>query len=151
MTSSYADLLVTHFSCNSESIVNTWVALLPMKRRSLAASTYADGDELLQDAASGGAAMHYVDHLLQLHARADNRKMLGDLRLALDPAGTGVHWLKRFRSAAWLIYMTEKELVSSGSAPAPDFAVEVGLSVRNMLVGTGLTRQRKPLRMKLRE
>jgi hypothetical protein len=73
------------------------------------------------------------------------------MRLALDPVGTGPHWLKRFRSAAWLIYITEKELVSSGSAPAPDFVVEVGPSVRDMLVGSGLTRQRKPLRMKLRQ
>ena len=70
-----------------------------MKRRFLSAATYADADALLQDAATGGAATHYVDHLLQLRARADNRKTLEDLRLALDPAGTGAHWLKRFRSA----------------------------------------------------
>jgi hypothetical protein len=131
--------------------MNTWVQLLEMKRRFLAAATYADGDALLRDAASGGPATHYVDHLLQLRARADNRKTLEELRLALDPVGTGPHWLKRFRSAAWLIYITEKELVSSGSAPAPDFVVEVGPSVRDMLVGSGLPRQRKPLRMKLRQ
>ena len=41
--------------------------------------------------------------------------------------------------------------MSSGSAPEPEFVVDVGPSVRNMLVGSGLTRQRKPLRMKLRQ
>ena len=87
-----------------------------MKRRFLPAATYADADALLQDAAKGGAATHYVEHMLQLRARADNHKTLDDLRAALDPSGAGPHWLKRFRSAAWLIYITEKELVSSGSS-----------------------------------
>ena len=59
--------------------MNTWVELWAMKRRFLATATYADVDALLQDAASGGAATQYVDHLLQLLARADNRKTLGDL------------------------------------------------------------------------
>ena len=114
----YADVLVPGLPPHTESNMNTWVQLLEMKRCFLSASTYADADALLRDAASGGAATHYVDHLLQLRARADNRKTFDELRLPLDPVGPGPHWLKRFRSAAWLIYITEKELVSSGSAPS---------------------------------
>ena len=92
-----------------------------------------------------------MEHVLLLRARPDNRKMLVDLRAAMDSHSGPDHWLRRFRSAAWLIFVTEKELVRVGSSPRPDFQVQAGPSVREALIGTGLTTLRRPVRAKLRE
>jgi len=62
----------------------------------------------------------------------------------------GSHWFRRFRSAAWLIYITEKELVKAGSTPDTDISVPIGSAARELLVGAGISRQRRPLRVKLR-
>ena len=139
-----------HLLCSDRLRMNVWHQPLQIKRQFLLKASYQSSEELLADATAGGPATHYVDHMLQLRHRSDNRKSLDALRTAMLPGTEPPHWLRRFKSAAWLIYVTEKELVQAGSAPRPECNVEAGPGLRQLLAGSGLTLQRRPLRNKLR-
>ena len=82
--------------------------LVVWKRKFLGNTHFQSAEELVADAVNGGPAAPYAAHLLALREKSSNRKTMEDLRAAVQDQGSSSHWLKRFQSAGWILYVTEK-------------------------------------------